>query len=148
MNYMQLWEKYCSETGTDVHTPYQAWQFGGNPDELASFVLSGRKTATASAYRLYEIDGEPLPMEGDISIILNSKEEALCIIRTTKTAIVPFYEVSEDHAYKEGEGDRTLTYWKAVHEYFFRQEYERYGLPFDLNDLLVLTEEFELLYRV
>ena len=91
MNSTQLWEKYCSETGTDVHTPYQAWQFGGNPDELASFVLSGRKTATASAYRLYEIDGEPLPMEGDISIILNSQEEALCIIRTTKTAIVPFY---------------------------------------------------------
>ena len=148
MNAKQLWEKYCQETGKNTDLPYQAWQFGGTGDELAGLVLKGRKTATASAYCLYEIDNEPLPKEGEYSVILNSKEEALCIIRTTQVAVVPFYEVSEDHAYKEGEGDRTLTYWKAVHEYFFRQEYERYGLPFDLNDLLVLTEEFELLYRV
>lgn len=88
-----------------------------------------------------------MPKEGEYSVILNSKEEALCIIRTTQVAVVPFYEVSEDHAYKEGEGDRTLTYWKAVHEYFFKKEYETYGLPFDLHDVMVVTEEFELVYK-
>ena len=147
MNAKQLWEKYCQETGKNTDLPYQAWQFGGTGDELAGLVLKGRKTATASAYRLYEIDNEPLPKEGEYSVILNSKEEALCIIRTTQVAVVPFYEVSEDHAYKEGEGDRTLTYWKAVHEYFFKKEYEEYGLPFDLNDVMVVTEEFELVYK-
>ena len=147
MNAKQLWEKYCQETGKNTDLPYQAWQFGGTGDELAGLVLKGRKTATDSAYRLYEIDNEPLPKEGEYSVILNSKEEALCIIRTTQVAVVPFYEVSEDHAYKEGEGDRTLTYWKAVHEYFFKKEYETYGLPFDLHDVMVVTEEFELVYK-
>ena len=155
MNAQQLWEKYCIETGKKMELPYQAWQFGGTGDELAGrdqrtkrcLRCRNTKTATASAYRLYEIDNEPLPKEGDYSVILNSKEEALCIIRTTKVAVVPFFEVSEDHAYKEGEGDRTLTYWKAVHEYFFKKEYEEYGLPFDLNDVMVVTEEFELVYK-
>ena len=140
MNAKQLWEKYCQETGKNTDLPYQAWQFGGTGDELAGLVLKGRKTATASAYRLYEIDYEPLPKEVEYSVILNSKEEALCIIRTTQVAVVPVYEVSEDHAYKEGEGARPLTYWKAVHEYFFKKEYETYGLPFDLHDVMVVTE--------
>ena len=33
-------------------------------------------------------------------------------------------EVSEEHAYKEGEGDRSLAYWRAVHEEFFTKEFE------------------------
>ena len=36
---------------------------------------------------------------------------------------VPFDEVSKEHAYKEGEGDRSLAYWRDVHEDFFAEEF-------------------------
>lgn len=61
----------------------------------------GVKTATASAYAWYEADGEPLPQAGDYSVILSSKEEAVCVIQNTKVYIAPFSEVSEEHAYRE-----------------------------------------------
>ena len=43
-------------------TPYEAWAFGGDPDKLAALVLDGVKTATASAYPMYALEKEPLPM--------------------------------------------------------------------------------------
>ena len=35
--------------------------------------------------------------------------------------MVPFDEVDEEHAYLEGEGDRSLEYWREVHERFFTE---------------------------
>ena len=43
-------------------------------------------------------------------------EPAACVIRDTKVSVVPFHQVSPEHAYKEGEGDRSLgTYHTFVH---------------------------------
>ena len=58
----------------------------------------------------YILGGEedPLPQSGDYSIILNSKDEAVCVIQTTKTTVVPFDEVSKEHAYKEGKETEVL----------------------------------------
>lgn len=36
------------------------------------------------------------------------KENAVCIIETTKVVVLPFKQVSVEHVYKEGEGDRKL----------------------------------------
>ena len=82
-----------------------------------------------------------MPEEGGFNVILNSREEAVCITRTTKVYVTSFREVSAEHAWKEGEGDRTLEYWRTVHERFFREELETAGLPFDW-DLKVVCEEF------
>ena len=100
----ELWKAYCEKENIDIDTPYEAWGFGDAPDQLADLVLTGIKTATASAYDLYFMEGEedPLPQSGDYSVILNSKDEAVCVIQTTKTTVVPFDEVSKEHAYKEG----------------------------------------------
>ena len=53
---------------------YEAWAFGESPDKLAALVKDGIKTATCSAYDLYEIENESLPKAGEYSIILNSRE--------------------------------------------------------------------------
>jgi uncharacterized protein YhfF len=49
--------------------------------------------------------------------------------------------VSEEHAYKEGEGDRSLSYWREVHKRFFLPQMEEAGLSFT-DDMLVVCEEF------
>ena len=118
----QLWSKFAEKNGIK-HNEYEAWQFGGAPDKLAELVLRGIKTGTASAEELYKIDNEPIPTEGEYSVILNSRDEAVCVIRTTKVSVVPFCDVSAHHAFCEGEGDRSLAYWRKVHEEFFRDEY-------------------------
>lgn len=143
-----LWEQFCRETGTDIDTPHEAWAFGGEPDQLADLVLKGIKTATASGYDLYFLEGEtePLPAVGDYSIVLNSKEEALCVIRTTAVNVVPFDEVGSAHAYKEGEGDRSLAYWRAVHKDFFEKDFKSCNAVFSEKSR-ILCEEFELLYK-
>ena len=122
----------------------EAWAFGGDPDGLAALVKAGRKRATVSAYPLYEIEGEPLPQAGDCGVILNSRDEAVCAIRTTRVYVAPFDEVSERHAALEGEGDLSLACWRAIHREFFTAEMAAAGLAFD-EKTPVVCEEFELI---
>ena len=147
MTAQELWDKYSAYSG--VNAPFEAWAFCGGGevgDRLAGLVLDGIKTATASAYIAFQSENEPLPKVGDHSVILYDNGAAACIIRDVKVSIVPFDEVSERHAYLEGEGDRSLAYWRMVHEEFFTPDYEDAGMPFDRHGLIVL-EEFEVVYR-
>ena len=124
---------------------YDAWSFGDDAEGLAALVRAGVKTATSSAYDLYEAEGEDLPQAGDTSVILDSRDEAVCIIRTTRGFVAPFDAVPPEHAFREGEGDRSLEYWRKVHEAFFREELDSAGLEFSGNSRVV-CEEFEVIY--
>ena len=139
----EMWEEYAAANQIDAD--FEAWAFGDDPDELARLTLEGTKTATASSYPFYELEGEELPKEGQYSVILNSREEAVCIIRTEKVFTVPFCDVDERQAFKEGEGDRSLSYWRKVHERFFREELIQAGLAFD-ESMKVVCEEFIRVY--
>lgn len=140
MNAEQMWAAYAARSGL-ADAPYEAWAFGGEPDKLARLTLEGIKTATSSAYPLYTLEGEPLPEAGEHSVILDSREEAVCVIRTERVAIVPFREISPEHARREGEGDRSLPCWRQVHEAFFTRELTRAGLSF-YPDMPVVCEYF------
>lgn len=145
MTHQELWAAYRAvhpEAGDD----YEAWAFGGDPDGLAELTRTGIKTATASAGALYQMEGEPLPAPGEYSVILDGRDEAVCVIRTTRVYTVPFDQVSEEQAFREGEGDRSLEYWRRVHEDFFRKELAGAGLEFS-PEMPVVCEEFEVAYR-
>jgi len=125
---------------------YEAWAFGEAPDKLADLVVQGIKTATCSAYDLYQINNEPLPKEGDYSVILDSSGEAVCIVKTLKIYVTEFKNVSAEHAYKEGEGDRSREYWREVHVNFLTNELATINKTFDENTKVV-CEEFEVVYK-
>lgn len=144
MNAQEMW-KLFKTTNSIQANEYDAWQFGDDPDLLARLVLEGKKTATASAYPLYELEGEPIPQENQYSVILNTKDEAVCIIRNIRVTIVPYREITAEHAFKEGEGDRSLDYWRKVHEAFFTQDMAASGLTFD-ESMPVVCEEFKVVY--
>lgn len=141
----KLWKEFLRGHPEHEGDTYVAWSYGAAPDDLADLTLKGIKTATASAYSLYELENEPLPKPGDFNIIMNSKDEAVCIIRTTRVNVMPFDEVDEDFAWKEGEGDRSLQYWRKAHIEFFKGEYARHGMAFD-EKIKVVCEEFERVY--
>ena len=135
----QMWKAFSEKRGID--SPYDAWAFGDDADTLAELVLKGTKTATCSALPFYELEGEPLPREGQYSVILDSRDQAVCVIQTTRGYQTPFSKITEDHAWKEGEGDRSLSYWRQVHETFFSEELSQVGIPF-AQDLMLVCEEF------
>lgn len=141
----ELWSEFIRETGIPDQE-YSAWDFGGEPDALAQLVLDGIKTATASAFPLYAIEDEELPKVGEYSVILDSRDRAVCVIRTTRVYTVPFSLVTKEHAYKEGEGDRSLNYWRQVHRVFFTECMQEVGAEFT-EDMPVVCEEFELVYK-
>ena len=142
----QLWNEYKTinpAIGDDI----DAWAFGVEPDQLADLVLKGEKTATASAYDLYQIDGEPIPQAGTFDVILDGQGQAVCIIKVTKVTVVPFNQVSAEHAFKEGEEDKSLAYWRKVHEEFFTEWMAEAGLAFS-EETGVVLEEFCKVYPI
>lgn len=145
MTHQQLWAAYRA-ANPDAGDEYEAWAYGADPDGLAELTRAGIKTATASAGPLYALEGEPLPRAGEYNVILNSRDEAVCVTRTTRVYTVPFDQVSAGQAWREGEGDRSLEYWRRVHEDFFRAELAEAGLVFT-PDMPVVCEEFEVVYR-
>lgn len=144
MTHQEMWRAFCAEQNIS-DTEYEAWAFGSAPDELAELVVKGIKTATASAAVWYPLEREPLPKAGEYSVILDSKGNAVCVIQTTRVYTVPFIDVDERQAFLEGEGDRSLAYWRQVHEAFFRVELSEAGLTFD-EKMDVVCEEFRLVY--
>ena len=142
----ELWDRFLAGNNLSGCS-YDSWAFGIEPDLLAHLVATGQKTATSSALPLYEIAGEPIPeVDDEYSIILDSKGNAVCIIKTTKVEIVPFNKITEMHAQKEGEGDKSLDYWKKVHQDFFTNEMKNAGLEFTPN-MKVVFEEFEVVFK-
>jgi len=121
-----------------------AWQFGFEPDELAQLVIDGIKTATCSSYLAYQIENESIPAVDDYSIILNSHDDPVAIIRTAAVQVMPFSEVPESFAIAEGEGDISYVYWRKSHEVFFKNELATMGKKFS-EEMLVVCERFELI---
>ena len=141
-----FWRSFADATGVDA--PYEAWAFGGDdtPElatELGLLVRDGQKRATTARLDSFEAEDEPFPQVGAYGVILDGAGQPVCIIRTTQVDTKPFGEVDEEFAWVEGEGDRSLAYWRAAHERFFADE----GTPISDDDLVVL-ERFELVWPV
>jgi uncharacterized protein YhfF len=113
-----------------------------NTDRCAMLVNERVKTATCSAHILYEIDNDPLPEVGNLTIITNWEGEPVCIIKTTKVYTQKFCVVDEEWAKKEGEGDLSLAWWKEAHQRFFTKLFADYNIIFD-EEMLLVCEEFE-----
>ena len=146
-----FWNAYLQTLshGMDLSSlTYTAWSFGNTQDladELGELVRQGVKTATCSLLWEYEADGEKLPQTGDLSIILDGEGKPLCIIRTIEVEIKPFNQVAAQFAYEEGEGDRSLDYWRKAHRYYFSGICSRLGREV-AETMPLVCERFQLAY--
>nr|WP_297707193.1 GNAT family N-acetyltransferase [uncultured Butyrivibrio sp.] len=151
MTEKELWAEFCSKKNIDINTPYEVWGFGGiedgDTDKLAELVLQGKKFGTASSYDEYVMEDalDELPKPGDYSVILNSEDEAVCVIRDYDVYVRAFGDVPPFHAYAEGEGDRTLMYWRDVHMEFFKDCLDETEMPFN-QESRVVCEKFSVEY--
>lgn len=148
----QMWKKYLSKTGENINNTdkfYESWYFCNNEkdaNELAKLVKKGIKKATASLHCLYEIENEQVPEAGDYAVITNWNGIAQCIIQIKNINIIAFKNVTKEFAAKEGEGDKSLRFWRKVHRKSFTLELKERNKKF-YEDMLVVCEEFEVVYQ-
>jgi uncharacterized protein YhfF len=115
-------------------------------DELGALIVDDTKTATCSALWEYEAEGSTLPEVGLKTIVLDGQGDPLCIVETTKVEVRSYNEVDDRFAYEEGEGDRSLGYWRDTHwRYFSRTLPEIDREP--TMDMPLVCERFRVIYK-
>ena len=145
----EIWANYLARSGKPPTTPLPAyWHFCDNPIDAnicVDLVLSGQKCATAPSAWFFESRGLKLPTPGDLDIVTNWEGVAQCIIRTTAVAIIPFCDVTAEHAMAEGEGDGSLDFWRRVHWEYYQRELAGTKYVVALN-MPVVCQYFERVY--
>ena len=145
-----FWQAYLDSLPGRIERPtsYETWFFSDNredADEIGALAAAGIKTATSSLLWEYEAENEPLPQAGDLSIVTDWDGEPLCIIETTEVRQVAFDEVDETFAHDEGEGDRSLEYWRMVHTNAFSRTCATIGRELDIK-MPLICERFTVVY--
>ena len=129
--------------------PYVAEAWGDSPgmaDELGALIAGGTKTATCSALWEYEAEGGSLPEVGTKTIVLDGNNSPLCIVETIEVVVRPYEEVDARFAYEEGEGDRSLEYWRDAHWRFFSRTLPDIGRE-PTMDMPLVCERFRVIYN-
>jgi uncharacterized protein YhfF len=114
----------------------RSFAFGDGPalaDELLDLVVREVKTATCST------EDEPnTSTPGERWIVLDGRGAPACVIETLEVTYRRYNEVDAAFAYEEGEGDRSLRYWREAHRYYFGRM-GRFS-----EDMMLMCERFRL----
>jgi uncharacterized protein YhfF len=114
----------------------RSFAFGDGPelaDELLDLVLRGVKTATCST------EDEPnTSTPGERWIVLDGRGTPRCVIESLEVTYRRYSEVDAAFAHDEGEGDRSLSYWRDAHRNYFGRQ----GKFSD--DMMLMCERFRL----
>lgn len=113
--------------------------------ELISLVLSGKKTAFFTSWSTYAIDQEPLPLSGELYLVLDKAEKPCCVIELESVYVVPYNEVTWEMAQKEGE-DKDLQEWKERKREYLEDEGAVLGFEFT-PDIKLVFQTFRVIYK-
>ena len=144
-----FWDEFCQQNSdVNIDESYQVWFFHNNQAdsvELASLVLQGKKTATASLAAVNEMMPEIAPIANGFSVVTDFNGNPLFIIQTAEIRHLPFDEVDAQFAFDEGEGNQTLENWRKGHWKYFTKEAKELGIEFNEKSL-ICCERFRLLF--
>lgn len=85
-------------------------------ERLAALIIAGRKRATV--WNANEGCETAPGMLWTVTVA----DQPVAVIETISVAQRRFDDIDNDFANEEGEGDKSLAYWRSVHEDFFRKE--------------------------
>lgn len=145
MDATEYWEDFMRRNNIN-HANFDTWAFSDRPnssDMLAEMVVKGQKTAYSSWFDFYDAD-QVVPTAGDYRMVLKQNGDPACIIQLKVVEIVPFKWVSSEHAFLEGEGNRSLKYWRQLHKQLFRKQAKIHGKTFSLESPCI-CELFEVI---
>ena len=145
----EYWNKFLSEKGLPSETKCAGDLFfeakGFVSDELNALVISGQKRAFFSSYATFAIDQEPLPVSGELYIVVDRANKPLCVIELESVNIIPFNEVTWEMAKQEGE-DENLEDWRNKKQEALEDEGAVLGFEFS-PDIKVVFQTFKVVYK-
>lgn len=145
----EYWNKFITDTNRDPDDKcagdlcFEAKGFIG--DELVTLVATGRKTAFFSSYATFAIDQEPLPVSGELYIVVDRANKPVCIIEMQNVVVLPYNEVTWEMAKQEGE-DEDLQSWRDKQREYLEDEGAILGFPFT-PDIKVVFQTFRMIYK-
>lgn len=145
------WQSFLATLPVDspyrnCHYEAEGWGDGSEmADELGALITAGTKTATCSAVWEWEAEGQTWPTPGFLTIVLDGRGQPLCIVETVEVTVKPYNQVEPQFAFEEGEGDRSLDYWRDAHRRFFTRVLSKIGREFSVEMPLV-CERFRVIY--
>ena len=145
----EYWERFLKETGRDSDERcagdlnFEAKGFVG--DELISLVVGGKKTAFFSSYATFAIDGEPLPVSGELYIVVDRADNPRCVIELQSVEVIPFNEITWEMAKQEGE-DENMTDWRNKEQEYLEEEGAVLGFSF-APDIKLVFQTFRVVYK-
>lgn len=143
--YLQTLPSHESEKYTSFSSDYFCSD-EYNANNCADLILRGEKQASCSMEYWYRHEGEPMPEVGHLQVVTNWIGEPVCIIEITSVAKCRYRDITEEFAAEEGEGDKTLAWWKKAHWEFFSLECEELKIA-PSEDMLLVLEHFKVVYQ-
>lgn len=91
-----------------------------NANVCAELILRGEKRASCSMEYWYSYEGEERPEVGHLQVVTDWSGKPVCIIEISSVSTCKYRDVSAEFAAAEGEGDKTLSWWRKAHWVFFQ----------------------------
>ena len=90
------------------------------------------------------VNNEPLPKIGDKSIIVYDDKTNACMVEIKEVIITEFKNITEQLAQIEGEGDKSLEYYRNEHKRIFSSFYPSFNdetkVVFEIFDVKKIYE--------
>lgn len=145
----EFWQKFINETGADPESKCAGdltfESAGFTNDAQVANILSGQRTAIFSTFASYSVDGEPLPVSGELYLVFDRGNNPRAVIEIESVSILPFNEIIWGMAQKEGE-DENLEEWRLRQQENLEEEGEIVGFKFS-PELKIIFQTFRVLYK-
>ncbi len=147
--YLDIYLSSLSETERKKYQSFSSDYFCAdehNANLCAELIRIGQKSATCSLNHWYESGEEPMPTIGHLMIVTNWDGTPICIVEINSVEKCKYSDVSAEFAFLEGEGDRSLEWWRKAHWNFFAKECEELNIE-PCEEMMLVLETFRVVYQ-
>ncbi len=147
--YLEQYLSSLSPEQAQKYTSFSAEYFCAdeyNANLCADLVLRGEKRASCSLEYWYSHENEPMPQVGHLQVVTNWEGDPVCITEITSVTQCQYNQVTAEFAALEGEGDKTLSWWRKAHWEFFSHECNELDIE-PSEDMLLVLEQFKVVYK-
>ena len=148
---VELWEAFI-----EINPNYKDKELGEwfnfcdnekDAKECAQLTRDGIKQATSTSLWWFEKNNTDLPEVGNIYVVTDWYKIAKAIVEVVKVEQTPFNQITDEYAAIEGEGGKSLEYWKKVHWDYYSLEMEEFGEK-PTEDMMIVCEQFKTIFTV
>lgn len=145
----EYWAEFIKNTGRSEDERCAGdldFESGGiKNDAQVAMILAGKKNAFFSTFASYNIDGEPLPVTGELYLLFDRGRTPRAVLELEKVIVIPFNEVPWSLASLEGE-DASLEEWREKEKEYLEDEGAVVGFEFT-PDIKLICQVFSVVYR-